>query len=42
MSDHRLTVDVQEIAIIMQSIREQLNILEKIVEEALIKENKNE
>ena len=39
MSDHRLDIDVQQIAIAMQAIRAQLNILEDIVEQALLKEN---
>jgi hypothetical protein len=42
MSDHRLDVDVQKIAIALQAIRAQINILEQMIQEALIKENNNE
>ena len=42
MSDHKLTLDIQSIAVAIQEIRAQLNTLEKLIEEALIKETKNE
>ena len=42
MSDHKLTLDIQAIAVAIQEIRAQLNTLEKLIEEALIKETKNE
>jgi len=42
MSDHRLQLDIQKIAISIQAIRAQLDILEKLVHEALLKESKNE
>ena len=42
MSDHKLNIDVQKVALSMQAIRAQLEILEEILKEALLKENKNE
>jgi len=42
VSDHKLTLDIQAIAKSIQEIRAQLNKLEKLIEEALIKETKNE
>jgi hypothetical protein len=42
VSDHRLNIDVQKIAIAVQAIRAQLDILEDIIEQALLKENENE
>lgn len=41
MSNHKLEIDVQEIALAIQAIRKHLDILEKLIQEALLKENKN-
>jgi len=38
MSGHRLDIDVQKIALALQAARGQLDILEDIVEQALLKE----
>ena len=42
MSDHQLTIDIQKIAIALQAIRVQIDILEDLVQKALLKENENE
>jgi hypothetical protein len=42
VSDHKLTIDIQKIAVAIQTIRAQMNTLEKIIEEALLKENQND
>jgi len=42
VSNHKLNIDVQKVALSMQAIRAQLEILEEILKEALLKENKNE
>ena len=42
MSNHKISVDIQKVALAMQVIRVQLDILEDIIQEALTKENKHE
>jgi len=42
VSDHQLTIDIQKIAIALQAIRVQIDILEDLVQKALLKENENE
>ena len=42
MSEHKLDLDIQKIAFAVQAIRAQLSILEKLIEEALLKENQND
>jgi hypothetical protein len=42
VSGHKLDIDVQKIAIALQAVRAQMDILEEMVQEALLKENKNE
>ena len=37
-----MNIDVQKVALSMQAIRAQLEILEEILKEALLKENRNE
>lgn len=39
MSDHKIVLDIQKIAIAVQAIRAQLDILEKQIQEALLEEN---
>jgi len=41
MSDHKLNIDVQKIAIAIQEIRAQADLIENIIHEALLKENEN-
>ncbi len=41
MSDHKLDIDVQEIALAVQAIRAQLNIVEDMVQQSLLKEKQN-
>lgn len=39
MSDHRLNIDVQKMAIALQAARAQLDVVESIIQEALVEEN---
>jgi len=42
MSEHRLDIEIQKLAIAIQAIRAQLAAIEDIIQEALIKENQND
>jgi len=38
MSDHNVCLDIQELAVRVQRIRKELDILEKMIQESLLKE----
>ena len=42
MSDHKLNIDIQKMAIAIQALKAQVQIIEDIITEALLKENENE
>ena len=42
MSEHKLDLDIQKIAVAVQVIRAQLDVVEELVQESLLKENKYE
>ena len=42
MSNHKLNIDIKMVAVAIQTMRAQLDILEELIEDALLRENKHE